>query len=229
MKVSSEVLVIRGRIIPSTMADVQLEAVLENGRIVQGETRISRSSTPIARIRLVPANCRPLPQTLEAIARADVITIGPGSLFTSLIPDLLVRGVVRRITQSPATKIYICNLMTQPGETTGYSAADHVRAIYKHCGTALFDYVLLNSAPIVPRLERKYRAQRSQPVKNALEELEKLGVRAVLADMISERGASHSATKWVRHDSDRLARTVLEIAARHHGSGRQENNTGKWH
>ena len=229
VKVSSEVLVIRGRIIPSTMADIQLEAVLANGRIVQGETRISRSSTPIARIRLVPANCRPLPQTLEAIAQADVITVGPGSLFTSLIPNLLVRGVTRKIAQSPAAKIYICNLMTQPGETTGFSVSDHVRAIYKHCGTALFDYVLLNNAPIAPRLERKYRAQQSQPVKNDFEELKKLELRVVLADLVSGGEGAHSALKKVRHNSDWLARTVLEIAARHHGSARQKGKTGQRH
>ncbi|MBI3895828.1 MAG: YvcK family protein [Acidobacteria bacterium] len=215
VKVSSEVLVIRGRIIPSTMADIQLEAVLENGRIVQGETQISRSRHPITRIRLVPPNCRPLPQTLEAIAQADVITLGPGSLFTSLLPNLLVRDVTRKIAQSRAAKIYICNLMTQPGETTGFSASDHLRTIYEHCRMALFDYVLLDTVPIAPRLQRRYRAQRSCPVKNDIEELEKLGVQVVLSEIVSEEGANHSAAKWVRHDPDLLARAVLEIAEKH--------------
>src|SRR3989338_8841960 len=142
VKVSGEVLAIRGHIFPSTMSDVRLEAKLEDGRIVRGETQITRSGGSIARIRLVPANCRPLPQTLEAIAQADAITVGPGSLFTSLIPNLLVRGVAKAIARSWAAKIYICNLMMQPGETSSYTASGHVRAIYDHCGFPLFDYVL---------------------------------------------------------------------------------------
>lgn len=217
VKVSGEVLAIRGHIFPSTMADVTLEAMLEDGRIVQGETRIARSHCRIARLRLVPAHCRPLPQALEAVARADVITVGPGSLYTSLIPNLLVRGVAKAIAQSRAAKIYICNLMTQPGETTRYTAADHVRAIYEHCGMSLFDYVVMNRQPIPATLRKRYLAERSQPVETDVAELEKLGVRVVSADLLASEGTAPStSTKLARHHPEHLARVVLEIASAHH-------------
>ena len=216
VKVSCEVLAIRGRILPSTMSNATLEAVLRGGQIVKGETQISRSSRRIERIRLVPANCRPLPQTLEAIREADAITVGPGSLFTSLVPNLLVRGLAREMSQSRAARIYICNLMTQPGETSSFSAADHVRALYKHSRVPLFDYVLVNTAPISPAARRRYQKQRAQPVVLDRDELEKLGVRVVEGSFVSEQQAGPAAARWVRHHSERLAQAVLDITAKHH-------------
>lgn len=215
LRVSGEVLAIRGRIYPSTMSDIRLEATLENGRTVQGETRISRSRRRIARLHLVPSPCQPLPQTLEAIEQADAITVGPGSLFTSLIPNFLVEGVACAIQSSRAAKIYICNLMTQPGESAGFSASDHVRGIYEHCGFPLFDYVLLNTAPISPRLRERYRTQKSRPVANDVPELEKFGLRVVTEDLVSADRSSVRTTRWVRHDPDRLASAVIGIAAAH--------------
>jgi uncharacterized cofD-like protein len=216
VKVSGEVLAIRGHILPSTMSNVTLAAVLEGGQAIRGETKISRSRSRIARIRLVPPNCRPLPQTLEAIRHADAITVGPGSLFTSLIPNLLVRGVAREITRSRAARIFICNLMTQPGETTAFSAADHLRAIYNHCAAPLFDYVLVNTAPISLAARRRYQRARSYPVAVDREELEKLGVRVVEGDFVSEEASGPKSARRVRHHSDRLARAVLDIAVNHH-------------
>jgi len=216
VKVSGEVLAIRGHIFPSTMSNVTLAAVLEDGRTVKGETQISRSKSRIARVRLVPANCRPLPQTLEAIRHADVITVGPGSLFTSLIPNLLVRGVAQEIARSSAARIFICNLMTQPGETTSFSAADHLRAICNHCDALLFDYVLVNTAPISPAARRRYATTRSQPVTVDREEMEKLGARVIEGDFVSEKQSGPASARWVRHDSDRLAKAVLDVAANHH-------------
>ncbi len=215
VRVSGEVLAIRGRIFPSTTSDVRLEAALADGRTVQGETKISQSRSRIARIHLVPARCRPLPQTLEAIEQADAITVGPGSLFTSLIPNVLVAGVARAIQSSRAAKIYICNLMTQPGESAGFSASDHVREIYEHCGFPLFDYVLLNTAPIAPRLRERYRTQKSRPVANDVPELEKFGLRAVTEDLVSVDQSGATTTRWVRHDPDRLAAAVTGITAAH--------------
>jgi len=156
-----------------------------------------------------------LPQTLEAIRQADAITLGPGSLFTSLIPNLLVKGVARAIRSSPAAKIYICNLMTQPGETAGFSASDHVQEIYRHCGFPLFDYVLLNKASISPRLRERYRTQESRPVANDVPELERLGLRAVAEDLVSGGQSGATTSRWVRHDPDGLAAAVLQIAAAH--------------
>ena len=216
VKVSGEVLATRGRIFPSTMSNVTLEAVLENGRIVKGETHISHSRSPIARVRLVPSNCRPLPQALAAIEDADVITVGPGSLYTSLIPNLLIRHVAQTIAHSRAVRIYICNLMTQPGETSNYSAAHHLQVIYDHCGFPLFDYVLLNSKPVSPRLRKLYLAQRSKPVEIDVAELEKLGARLVTADLLSEARPNRFAKNKIRHHPDRLANAVLDIAASHH-------------
>jgi len=215
VKLSGEVLAIRGRIFPSTMADVRLEAVMEDGRLVQGESRISRTRGRIARIRLVPASCQPLPQTLEAIEQADVITVGPGSLFTSVIPNLLVEGVAAAIARSRAVKIYIANLMTQPGETAGFTASDHLQTIEEHCGLRFFDVALLNGAPIPLRLQRRYLAQRSRPVEIDLPQLMEMGLRVSTADLVPEERPGAPPSKWVRHDPDRLAKAVMSIASRH--------------
>ena len=203
VRLSAQVLAIRGRIYPSTMQNVTLEAVLENGRIVRGETKISRSRSRIRRVRLVPRNVRPLPEVLEAIAEADLITFGPGSLYTSIIPNLLVRGVVHAMRRSKATRIYIANLMTQPGETLGYSAADHVRAIYDHTGPGLFDWVVINNGPISPRLLRRYRAEGAEPVKADIRELQTLGLRCVIDNLVEENGV-------VRHHAARLSKLLME-------------------
>lgn len=222
IQVSSEVLAIRGHIYPSTMSNVRLEAELDNGRIVRGETQISRSRRPIGRLRLSPRNCKPVPRTLEAIAQADIITLGPGSLFTSLIPNLLVRGVAEAMAQSRAARIFICNLMTQPGETSHYSAADHLRAVLEHTGgKPLFDYVLINSGSISPAALRRYRASGSQPVSagpgdTGKAELKKLGVRIVTGDYVSEKRTGPASARWVRHDPARLAQAVLATGSSHH-------------
>lgn len=217
VQVSSEVLAIRGHIYPSTMSDVRLEAELDNGRVVKGETHISRSRRPIRRIRLAPRNCRPVPRTLEAIAQADVITLGPGSLFTSLIPNLLVRGVSEAIAAARAARIFICNLMTQPGETSRFSAADHLRAITEHAGgRRLFDYVLVNTAPISSGARRRYQASRSYPVEASREQLEQMGLRVVEGDFVAEKRTGPAAGRWVRHHPQRLAKAVLDTGVAHH-------------
>jgi uncharacterized cofD-like protein len=204
VRVSSEVLAICGRIFPSTARNVRLKADLGDGRRITGETRIVRARGCIARMHLVPANCAPLPETLQALASADVITVGPGSLFTSLIPNLLVKGVAQAIAASPAVKIYISNLMTQPGETIGFSVTDHVRAIYAHSQLPLFDYAIVNTGRISPGLSSKYSRQHAAPVADDSSELAPLGVRPVHADLVAEDG-------FVRHDARRLAGLVLEL------------------
>ena len=139
VQVSAQVLAIRGRIFPSTAQNVTLQAELENGNIVAGETNISRSRKRIARVRLVPRRVRPLPEVLAAIREADLILVGPGSLYTSILPNLLVEQMTEVIANSHATRVYIANVMTQPGETQHYSVADHVRAIYEHTRPGIFD------------------------------------------------------------------------------------------
>ncbi|HEY6464348.1 MAG TPA: YvcK family protein [Candidatus Acidoferrales bacterium] len=200
---SSQVLAIRGRIFPSTEQNVTLEAQLEDGSIVVGETKISRSRKPIARVRLSPRRVRPSPQTLEALRRADLILIGPGSLYTSIIPNLLVEDVVDVIAHSSANRVYIANLMTQPGETSHYSVADHVRAIYSHAGRRIFDYAIVNRAPISPRLRRRYRAEGAEPVASSLAELERMGLKCIEADVLQQ-------DRVVRHDQSALAELLLK-------------------
>jgi len=203
VRLSGQVLAIRGRIFPATMENVTLEAVQEDGSIARGETRITASRKRIRHIRLRPRNARPLPEVLRAIEQADLITLGPGSLYTSVIPNLLVRGVAAAIRRSRATKVYVANLMTQPGETIGYTVADHVRAIYEHTSPGLFDWVVINSEPISRSLLRKYGAEGAAPVAVDLDALQKLGLRCVLDHLVDEH-------KVVRHDAARLSRLLLE-------------------
>lgn len=205
IQLSSEVLAIRGRIYPSTLENVRLEAHLESGGRRTGETRISQSPARIRTIRLKPRRCAPLPETLRAIAQADLITLGPGSLYTSVIPNLLVEGVAEAIVRSPARTVYVSNLMWQPGETEGYSAADHLRALYEHSRPGLVDCVLLNSAPVPAAARRHYREHGAWPVEADWKRLEELGVQAVSRDLLA-RG------RPLRHDPAKLAAALVEMA-----------------
>jgi uncharacterized cofD-like protein len=202
IQVSAQVLAIRGRIFPSTAQNVTLEAELENGATVAGETNISRSRKPIARVRLVPRRVRPVREVLDALREADLILVGPGSLYTSIIPNLLVEEIVDVIANSHAMRVYIANLMTQPGETQHYSVADHVRAIYHHTCPGLFDFVVINSRPVTPRLLRRYRAQGAEPVDPSFEELQQLGLRYVTGHLLQEEGV-------VRHNQSRLTQLLI--------------------
>ena len=213
VQLSGDVLAIAGRIYPVTSSDVTLEAVLENGREVRGESKISRSKSPIRQVRIVPANCKPLPEMLEAIACADLITFGPGSLFTSVIPNLLVKGVVKAIAKSPATKAYFMNLMWQPGETTGFRASNHVEAIYRHSSIRFLDQVVVNTEKLRPSVLKKYAAEGSYPVENDVDRLEEIGVRVVGSPLVADR-------RLVRHDPDAFAAIAVKLAER----GRRGSN-----
>ncbi len=203
VRLCSEVLAIRGRIFPSTPQLVTLEAALSDGSVVSGETKISRTHKTIRRVRLVPRGARPLPEVIEAIRRADLVLVGPGSLYTSIIPNLLVSGVAEALRKTRATRVYIANLMTQPGESQGYSVADHVRAIHEHTRGRVLDWVVINHQGISPRLLRRYRADGAEQVAVDLAELQRMGLRCVFDDLIEEDGV-------VRHAADRLTRLLLE-------------------
>ena len=201
---TSEVLAIKGVIFPLTNTSVSLNADLDDGTAVSGETRITASNRRIQRVHLNPPNARALPGALEAIAAADVITLGPGSLYTSLIPNMLVEEVIGAIRASRAAKIYIQNIMTQPGETVGYSAADHVNALSDHCGGILFPNILLNNKAPSASILRKYDAEHAGVVAVDLDRLRALQLNIVERDLLAEEGV-------IRHDPDRLARAVFEM------------------
>jgi len=202
---SAEVLATRGRIFPSTSSNVALEAVLEDGSTVRGETLISRSRRRIRRIRLHPRRCRPLPETLEAIEKSDLICLGPGSLYTSVIPNLLVEGVARSIRRSRARKACFVNLMWQPGETVGYTASQHVEAIFNHAGEGLVDYVVVNCQPVPARRRKRYAEQDAFPVAVDWDRLESMGLNIVTADLLDR-------SEQVRHAPDRTAALAVHMA-----------------
>jgi len=207
IRVSSDVLAIKGRIYPATLSDVRLQAVLEDGGALFGESLISKSRSRIASLSLIPPDCRPVPAVLEAIRQADLITVGPGSLFTSLLPNLLVPGVARALRKSPALKIFICNLMSQPGETIGFTATEHIEAIYRQTGGQLFDWMILNDQPISPTVLARYWKQGSAPVITDHERLATLGLE-ISEEPLLARG------RVVRHDPNLLAEAVYRAYCR---------------
>jgi uncharacterized cofD-like protein len=208
IKLSSEVLAIRGRIFPSTVTDVSLMAELGTGQVVSGETNISKSGARIKRVWLSTEHCRPLPETLEAISEADIITLGPGSLFTSVIPNLLVEGIAEAITGSSAIKIYISNVMTQPGETDGFDLMDHLAAVYDSAPGLELDYIVINSSPASAELEKLYAAEGA----------EQIGLNYADQQIITYMGHNLSIVAGdlldegdkVRHSPLKLARLVLD-------------------
>jgi uncharacterized cofD-like protein len=207
VRLSSEILVTRGHIHPATTSNIELEALMEDGSRVRGETKITASKVRIRELFLVPPDVEPMPQTLEAIAQADIITIGPGSLFTSLIPNLLVHGIAQAIVKASAIKVYICNLMTQANESLGLTAADHIRALNRHAQEQFFDYALINRTPISDELKAKYALEGACQIVNDLNEIELLEVVPVLGDYLEEGDVA-------RHSTGRVARDLLQLANR---------------
>jgi uncharacterized cofD-like protein len=206
VRLSSEILTTRGHIFPATTSSIELEALMQDGSRVRGETKITASKERIKELVLVPSDVEPMPQTLEAIANADLITIGPGSLFTSLIPNLLVRGISQAIVNSSAVKVYVCNLMTQANESLGLTAADHIRALYDHAHANIFDYALINRKAVSDDMKAKYALEGATQIVADLEAIEDLGVCPVLGDYLEEAGVA-------RHATDHVARDLLHLIA----------------
>lgn len=209
VRLSSEILASKGHIFPATISDVRLVAELEDGSVVSGETQISKSAQPIRRLRLEPERCLPLPQVLKAIRSADIITVGPGSLYTSILPNLLVAQVARVIGQSHATKVFVNNLMTQPGETDGYTARAHLETIKQYAPEIHFDFVVVNDRRISEEQAERYAAEGAyqigidDPIEDVLDQTTEI-VRADLLD----------GGEKVRHNSERLAEVVLACRER---------------
>ncbi len=204
IKLSSQVLATRGHIYPATTTNVTLKARMDDGSLVEGETNITASKQRICELHLEPARVEPLPETLDSIARADLITLGPGSLFTSLITNLLVRGIPEALGRARATRVFVCNLMTQANESLGLSAAQHIERIYEHAGRPIFDYALINTAPVSPTLLRRYEQEGAAPILPDIERIEALGVRVIPGDFAAEGDT-------LRHDADRVAEVLLHL------------------
>lgn len=202
VRVSSRVLAIRGRIFPSTLANVTLKAVLENGKLVRGETRITASRSPIRKLMLAPPNVRPLDDALQAIREADLVLMGPGSLYTSILPNLLIPEIAQAVARSHAPRVYIANLMTQPGETTNYSVAEHLRAIQAHVKPRIVDFVVANRQQVSLAVAKRYRREGASQVTVDAPRLRQLGARVLLGNLLEERNV-------IRHDSQRLAQLLL--------------------
>jgi uncharacterized cofD-like protein len=205
VRLTSEVLAIKGVIYPATNSDVSLTAEFADGSVVEGETRITASRKKIRKISLNPPGAQPLDAALDAIAVADLITIGPGSLYTSLVPNLLVEKIVDAVERSTAQKIYIQNIMTQPGESDDLSTADHVEALVCHSrGKLLFSRILLNNAIPSAELLRKYELEGASLVKNDMERLTAMGLECIECDLLAKGSV-------IRHDPDKLARALYAL------------------
>ena len=213
VQMSSQILATRGRIFPATNTNVTLAARMDDGSLVRGETNITASRHRITELVLEPATADPLPETLEAIAAADLITIGPGSLYTSLITNLLVRGIPEALKASKATKVYVCNLMTQANESLGLTASQHIAKISEHAGTdRLFDFALINTAPVSALRLEQYEREGQQPIAADLEAVRGLGVVPVTGNFIHEGDV-------LRHDYDQVTEKLLTVGFRERRQG----------
>lgn len=205
VQMSSQILATRGKIFPATTDNVTLAARMDDGSVVEGETNITKSKRTIVELTLEPAGADPLPQTLEAIANADLITLGPGSLYTSLITNLLVRGIPEAIAASKATRVFVCNLMTQANESLGLTASQHIEKTLQHAGGhKIFDYALINTAPISEEILEKYAREGQEPLVNDLDRVRSLGVKPITGNFLHEGDV-------LRHDYDLVAQTLLTL------------------
>jgi uncharacterized cofD-like protein len=207
---SSQVLAIKGKVLPATLADVRLWAKLADGRYIEGESKISKAGGQIAQIGCNPTNPPALPAAIQALEEADYIILGPGSLYTSIIPNVLVPEITDAIASSRAPRIYVCNIMTQPGETQGYGVSDHIRAIDRACGKRLFDAVLIYTKLPSPNSLQRYAKENSHPVFFDREAVAKLGRRVVRANVMDE----DTESGYVRHDPEQLAGALLRWYSR---------------
>ena len=201
---SSKVLAVKGQVLPASKDHVRLDAIMEDGTIVEGESQIPEVHKKIHRVRLFPEHVQPVQSALDALKNADAIILGPGSLYTSIMPNLLVDGVAEAIRKSKAIKIYICNVMSQPGETDGYTASMHAKAIIDHGGKGIIDYMLVNDSPISPEMQEFYAGKGAYPVEVDEEAINALGVGFVKADIINEQ-------ELIRHDPDKLSKAVMNM------------------
>jgi len=201
---TSNILAIRGLVLPSTIDDVRLQAELEDGSFVEGETNIVHNPKAIRHIMLHPSTVKPLEEALRSIELADCIVLGPGSIYTSIVPNLLVHGIPEAIERSPAVKAFVCNVMTQPGETDDYTASDHIAALLKHTEARIFHYAIVNTARPSSQMLEKYEHEHQRFVEPDVHRIRDLGFRPLTGDFISQ-------TEVVRHDPGKLAQAILKL------------------
>lgn len=206
IQLASKILSTRGHIYPVTTANATLVARMGDGSLVRGETNITASRQRIAELMLDPPEAFALPETLEAIERADLITIGPGSLYTSLITNLLVKELPEALARARGTRVYICNLMTQANESLDLTASQHIERIYNHTGAPIFDYALVNTAPFLPETLARYAAEGASPIKADIDRIESLGVRCIPGNFALEE-------QVVRHDAIRVVKALMQLMA----------------
>lgn len=204
LRKSSKVLAVKGNVLPASLEHVRLDAIMTDGTVVEGESHIPEVHKKIRRVKLFPEKVQPVQSALDALKHADAIILGPGSLYTSILPNLLVDGMAEALRKSKALKIYICNVMTQQGETDGYTASMHVKAILDHAGKGAIDFVLVNSTPISSEMKAYYAKQGAYPVEVDEDAINALGVGFVKADIINE-------TDVIRHNPDKLCKSVMRM------------------
>lgn len=200
----SRVLAVRGRVLPAAGQAIVLKGEMMDGTIVSGESMIPKAGKAIKRVFIEPANVEPLAEAVEAIQEADAILIGPGSLYTSIIPNLIVPKLAEAIVSSEALKMFVCNVMTQPGETDNYSVGDHLEAIYNHIGYHLFDYVIVNDGEIPPQVQSKYAEKGAKAVHLDLDEVKKRGYKVIADRLVLFR-------TYLRHDAERLSQHIFQL------------------
>jgi len=215
IKESSKVLAIRGSVVPSTLEKVTLVAKRADGTEASGESAIPKVTgtvSPIKKVYLNPPSVKATPEALSAIKEADAIVLGPGSLYTSVLPNLLVEGIVDEILRSHAVKIYLCNVMTQHGETDGFTASAHIEALMEHTHHAIVDYAFVHTAQIPARLLEKYKAEEAYPVEPDVKKIRELGIAVVEGDMIT-------ADDYIRHNAEKISKRLLALIYEVKGAG----------
>ncbi len=208
VKESSKVLSIRGRVLPSTLDDMRLVAEMEDGEIIKGESNIPESGKKIKRLFSEPSNCKALEDVIWAIHDADLIILGPGSLYTSVVPNLLINEIAKAVNDAKARKIYVCNIMTQPGETDGFKVSDHIKTLINHAKyDKIMDAVLVNN-DLPSELLAPYKNAGSEPVIVDKEEIQKMGIEVVQKNLIEDKRYEDGHDSFVRHSPSRLARVI---------------------
>ncbi len=201
---SSKVLAIRGKVVPATVTNVHLAAEYADGSITEGEAKIPDKNMQIKRVFLTPADAIPTKEALKAIAEADVIVLGPGSLYTSVIPNLVIPGVAEAMASTAAFKIYVCNVMTQRGETNAYTASDHIKALVEHTNKSIINACVVNNAQVPLDAQGRYKTEDQFPVKDDIDKIKEMGYIVAATDLLT-------VDDYVRHDSAKLTKALIEL------------------